>query len=89
MRVDWSDEVCPGHAAIPAERPQDRRSITPDPPRYFAAQLSVAEGCSLAETAGWRAIIKNSLVGAGNLCHQVIFVNHASDAVAPPQADVV
>jgi hypothetical protein len=28
-------------------------------------------------------------VGAGNLCHQAIFMNHASGAVAPPEAEVV
>jgi hypothetical protein len=27
--------------------------------------------------------------GAENLCHQAIFVNHASGAVAPPDAEVV
>jgi hypothetical protein len=28
-------------------------------------------------------------VGAENLCHQAIFVNHAPSAVAPPDAEVV
>jgi hypothetical protein len=28
-------------------------------------------------------------VGAENLCHQVIFVDHASGAVTPPDAEVV
>jgi hypothetical protein len=28
-------------------------------------------------------------VRAGNLCHQAIFMNHASGAVAPPEAEVV
>jgi hypothetical protein len=28
-------------------------------------------------------------VSAENLCHQAIFVNHASGAVAPPNAEVV
>ena len=28
-------------------------------------------------------------VGAENLCHQAILMDHASDAVAPPDADVV
>jgi hypothetical protein len=28
-------------------------------------------------------------VRAENLCHQAIFVNHASGAVAPPDAEVV
>jgi hypothetical protein len=28
-------------------------------------------------------------VGAENLCHQAIFMNHASGAVAPPDAEVV
>ena len=28
-------------------------------------------------------------MGADNLCHQAIFVNHASGAVAPPDADAV
>ena len=28
-------------------------------------------------------------VGADNLCHQAIFMNHASGAVAPPDAEVV
>lgn len=29
------------------------------------------------------------VVGAENLCHQVIFINHATGAVAPPDAEVV
>ena len=29
------------------------------------------------------------VVGAENLCHQAIFVDHASSAVAPPDAEVV
>ena len=28
-------------------------------------------------------------VGADNLCHQAIFMNHASGAVAPPDVEVV
>jgi hypothetical protein len=28
-------------------------------------------------------------VGAENLCHQAIFMNHASSAVTPPDAEVV
>ena len=31
----------------------------------------------------------NQIVGAENLCHQAILVNHASGAVAPPDAEVL
>ena len=30
-----------------------------------------------------------TMVGAENLCHQAIFVDHAPSAVAPPDAEVV
>ena len=35
------------------------------------------------------AEVPGQVVGADNLCHQVIFVNHASGAVAQPDAEVV
>jgi hypothetical protein len=36
-----------------------------------------------------RSIYETHPVGAENLCHQAILMDHASDAVAPPDADVV
>jgi hypothetical protein len=32
---------------------------------------------------------RDAVVGADNLCHQAIFMDHASGAVAPPHAEVV
>jgi hypothetical protein len=42
-----------------------------------------------AGVAGQPAGDGDQPVGAENLCHQAIFVNHAPSAVAPPDAEVV
>jgi len=46
------------------------------PPRVTVAELDARQ-------------IRRKPVGAENLCHQAIFMNHASGAVAPPDAEVV
>jgi hypothetical protein len=45
------------------------------------------EGGRPRRAGGWRRA--TGPVGAENLCHQPIFMNHASGAVAPPYAEVV
>ena len=46
------------------------------PPRVTVAELDARQ-------------IRRKPVGAENLCHQAIFMNHASGAVTPPDTEVV
>src|SRR5690348_15732632 len=69
---------------------QDLLSLRSPPPALRELRDPRGSGLDLLDCAeDHRRGALDGPVGAGNLCHQVIFVNHASDAVAPPQAEVV
>src|SRR5450755_2925286 len=57
------------------------RSSRRHPPIHRSA-IAFMRGVRMLQSTVW-------IVGAENLCHQAIFMNHASGAVAPPDAEVV
>jgi hypothetical protein len=69
--------VAVGHVELefPRQGPGEQPGSRPCPPSGCASRTSPSASANT--------------VGAGNLCQQAILIDHASDAVAPPDADVV